>query len=94
MSSAIYSLPHTLEPQLHLILTGVGCYLGYLAHRYEEGSEQRTQMLLARYRHAPREWAEQVNQDSSTQGRERALFPFLLISIIYAPPHTHTLEEE
>ncbi len=46
------------EPQLHLVCTGVGFYLGYLAHNYEEGSEERTQKLLSRYRHAPREWVE------------------------------------
>lgn len=43
---------------MHIFLTGTACYLGYLAHRYEEGSEERTQKLLARYRHAPREWVE------------------------------------
>ena len=67
MHTILINFPLTPEPQMHLILTSVGCYLGYLAHRYEEGSEERTQMLLARYRHAPREWAEQVHQDN-TQG--------------------------
>jgi hypothetical protein len=49
---------------MHLILTGIGFYVGYCAHRYEEGSEERTQLLLAKYRHAPREWVEMVKVDS------------------------------
>ena len=55
---------HT-EPQMHLFFTGIGFYLGYLAHRYEEGSEERTERLLAKYRHAPRAWVEMVKQDDS-----------------------------
>lgn len=51
---------------MHLFFTGVGFYLGYLAHRYEERSEERTQLLLAKYRHAPRQWAEMVKQDQGT----------------------------
>lgn len=53
---------------MHLILTGVGFYVGYCAHRYEEGSEERTQLLLAKYRHAPREWVEMV-KGNSDQGK-------------------------
>ena len=49
---------------MHLILTGIGFYVGYCAHRYEEGSEERTQLLLAKYRHAPREWVEMVKVDT------------------------------
>ena len=58
-SSFVYT-----EPQLHLICTGIGSYVGYCAHRYEEGAEERTQLLLAKYRHAPREWVEMVKVDS------------------------------
>ena len=48
---------------MHLFFTGIGFYVGYLAHRYEENSEERTKLLLAKYRHAPREWAKMVKQD-------------------------------
>ena len=51
---------------MHLLFTGVGFYVGYLAHRYEEGSEERTQLLLSKYRHAPREWAAMVKDDQGT----------------------------
>ena len=37
------------EPQLHVACTGVACYLGYLAHRYEETSEERVQRLLEKH---------------------------------------------
>ena len=37
------------EPQLHVICTSIGCYLGYLAHRYEETSEERVERLLERH---------------------------------------------
>ena len=57
------SVPVYVEPQMHLFFTGVGFYVGYLAHRYEEGSEERTQMLLSRYRHAQREWVEKIKDD-------------------------------
>lgn len=35
-----------------MICTSIGCYLGYLAHRYEETSEERVARLLERH-HAP-----------------------------------------
>ena len=57
------------EPQMHILFTGIGFYLGYLAHRYEEGSEERTQLLLSKYRHAPREWVEMVKADGD-QGKQ------------------------
>ena len=48
---------------MHLICTSVACYLGYLAHRYEETSEERVQNLLKKYKHAPRQWAELPKRD-------------------------------
>ena len=53
-----YTHTHPTEPQLHIICTAVGFYVGYLAHSYEENSEERTQLLLEKYRHAPREWVQ------------------------------------
>lgn len=52
-----------IEPILHVSCTTVGFALGYLIHRYEETAEERTERLLARYQHAPREWAEQIKKD-------------------------------
>lgn len=49
--------PLCSEPTLHLVCTGVACYLGWLAHCYEENSEERVQRLLERHRHAPKDWA-------------------------------------
>ncbi|XP_064405499.1 uncharacterized protein LOC135350580 [Halichondria panicea] len=62
-SNAVRKYPLMRKPQLHLVCTGVGFFLGYLAHNYEEGSEKRTQKLLSRYRHAPREWVEVSSDD-------------------------------
>lgn len=56
---------HT-EPQMHLVCTGVACYLGYLAHRYEETSEERVHNLLKKYKHAPRQWAELPKRDQES----------------------------
>ena len=50
------------EPQLHITCTGVACCLGYLAHRYEENSEERVRMLLEKHRHAPVQWASLANK--------------------------------
>ena len=41
------------EPMLHVVCTAVGFYVGYLAHRYEENSEERVQKLLEKHRHVP-----------------------------------------
>ena len=57
--------PPSSEPQLHLICTGVGCYLGYLAHHYEENSEERVRLLMEKHRHAPAQWANIVKQPKS-----------------------------
>ena len=48
---------------MHLICTSIGFGLGYLAHRYEENSEKQVQMMLKKYKHAPRQWAELVKLD-------------------------------
>ena len=48
---------------MHLICTGVACYLGYLAHRYEETSEERVQKLLEKHKRAPAEWAAMVKTE-------------------------------
>ena len=45
---------------MHLICMSIGFGLGYLAHRYEENSEKQVQMMLKKYKHAPRQWAELV----------------------------------
>ena len=45
-----------LEPQLHLACTALGFYVGYLAHRYEENSEERVRQLLEKHRNAPVQW--------------------------------------
>lgn len=74
LPSSLHPLPLTYahaEPQMHLFFTGVGFYLGYLAHRYEENSEERTKLLLAKYRHAPREWAEMVKPNEGRHQLEQ-----------------------
>ena len=48
---------------LHVVSTGVGCYIGYKVHMYEENSEERTRILLERYKHAPKLWAAQLPRD-------------------------------
>ena len=64
---AIYNSLSMLEPILHISCTTVGFGLGYLVHRYEETAEERTEKLLARYRHAPREWAEMIKKEGERQ---------------------------
>ncbi len=51
------------EPILHVICTSVGCYIGYQVHMYEERAEERTEMLLKKYRHAPKLWAAQLTKE-------------------------------
>ena len=41
------------EPMMHVTCTAVGFCVGYLAHRYEENSEQRVQKLMEKHRHVP-----------------------------------------
>ena len=50
------------EPGLHVACTSVGFVVGYLAHSYEERSEERTERLLEKYKHAPREWVEMTSK--------------------------------
>ena len=38
---------------LHITCTAVGFCVGYLAHRYEENSEQRVQRLMEKHRNVP-----------------------------------------
>ena len=47
---------------MHLSFTALGCYLGYLAHRYEENSEERVKKLLEKYPRAPVQWAAMVTE--------------------------------
>lgn len=47
---------------MHLGFTAVACYLGYLAHRYEENSEERVKKLLEKYPRAPVQWAAMVTE--------------------------------
>ena len=46
---------------MHLGFTAVACYLGYLAHRYEENSEERVKKLIERHPRAP-VWAAMVTE--------------------------------
>lgn len=50
------------KPGLHVACTSVGFVVGYLAHSYEERSEERTERLLEKYKHAPREWVEMTSK--------------------------------
>ena len=54
-----------LEPQLHLACTALGFYVGYLAHRYEENSEERVRQLLEKHRNAPVQWATLASRSSN-----------------------------
>ena len=38
---------------MHITCTAVGFCLGYMAHCYEENSEERVQKLMEKHRHVP-----------------------------------------
>lgn len=62
----IINIAFIIEPQLHITCTGVACFLGYLAHRYEETSEERVQRLLEKHPHAPVQWASMVRDNGES----------------------------
>ena len=57
------SLSLIAGPSFILTSTVAGGILGYLAHRYEENSEERVKLLLEKHRHAPVEWAKMTTND-------------------------------
>ena len=48
---------------MHLVCTSVGATLGYMAHKYEEGSEERIERLLEKHDQAPTQWASFVKDE-------------------------------
>ncbi|CAI8037120.1 hypothetical protein GBAR_LOCUS20764 [Geodia barretti] len=52
-SNAARRYPLMRKPMLHVTCTAVGFCVGYLAHRYEENSEQRVQRLMEKHRNVP-----------------------------------------
>ena len=64
-SVIVYISCSYLEPMLHVVCTGIGCYIGYTVHRYEETAEERTERMLALYKHAPKLWAAQLTRDEN-----------------------------
>lgn len=65
-----------------LLLTLVGTYIGYRAHRYEETSEERTEERLAKYRHVPKLWVSKTRLDDVEEedGINGTLCKFALIT--------------
>lgn len=58
------SLYNYIGPFMLLNSTAVGFTIGYFMHQYEETAEERTQLLLTKYAHAPKEWVE-VKRDGT-----------------------------
>ncbi|KAK3741578.1 hypothetical protein QZH41_012515 [Actinostola sp. cb2023] len=52
-SNVVRRLPMWRAPSLHVICTGVGLYLGYLGHRFEETSEDRYKEMIKKHKNAP-----------------------------------------
>ena len=41
------------EPQIHVLCTLAGFGVGYVCHKYEEGSEERFKKLIKKHPNAP-----------------------------------------
>ena len=67
-----------IEPLLHVTSTAIGFWIGYKMHIYEETAEERTEKLLAKYKHAPRQWVAQLKrsdcEDDTEDGKVCSFF--------------------
>lgn len=52
-SNAVRRLPLLRSPALHFSCIGTGCFIGFLAHMYEENTEARYRRILDRNPDAP-----------------------------------------
>ena len=71
-SNAVRRYPIMRKPMLHVVCTGIGCYIGYTVHRYEETAEERTESYQDQ-KVGPSQWPLVTTWRASYQGPCRQL---------------------